>query len=454
MTLLWAEQALTATGWQRAVAIEIAADGRIAAIVPGAAPRGRRLGALLPAPANLHSHAFQRAMAGMTERRGPQGRDSFWTWRQMMFRFLDHLSPDDVEAITAFAFMEMLEAGFAAVAEFHYLHHRPGGAPYDNLAEMASRIAAAAATTGIGLTLLPVLYHQGGCDGRPLAPGQVRFGNDIDRFALLHAACRPLLAALPADAALGVAPHSLRAVAPAALVAAAALCPEGPLHIHAAEQIAEVEEVEAALGARPVEYLVGEAGIDRRWTLIHATQMTPAETGLLAATGAVAGLCPITEASLGDGIFDGARFLAAGGRIGFGSDSNIAIDLCGELRQLEYSQRLRDRARAVLADDARSTGRLLFDHALEGGAQAAARDGGRLAVGAFADLVALDGDAVDLAGRDGDDLLDALVFATPRGAVSDVWSAGRHVVTGGRHAGRAAIVARYAATMAALRGRL
>ena len=451
--ILWAEQALLPEGWARDVRVEIA-GGRIAAVTPGAAPEGQRLTTLLPAPANLHSHAFQRAMAGMTERRGPDPRDTFWTWRQLMFRFLDQLTPEDIEAIAAFVQMEMLEAGYAAVAEFHYLHHQPGGTPYGALAELAARIVAAAETTGIGLTLLPVLYEHGGCDGRPLGAGQIRFGNSPDRFARLHEAAGTALAALPADAALGVAPHSLRAVSRAGLAQAAALAPAAPLHMHLAEQLAEVEEVQAAWGARPTEWLLANHAVGARWCLIHCTQMGPAETTALAATGAVAGLCPITEANLGDGIFDGVRFLQAGGRFGIGSDSNIRIALAEELRQLEYSQRLRDRGRAVLATPDRSTGRVLYEGVAQGGAQAAGRAAGAIGAGLWADLVALDGTHIDLIGRHGDDVLDAWIFAGDDRMVAEVWAAGRHLVHAGRHRAREAIIGRYRATMAALGSRL
>ncbi|MFC2968202.1 formimidoylglutamate deiminase [Acidimangrovimonas pyrenivorans] len=450
---LWAEQALLPEGWAQGVRIEVA-QGRIASVTPGAAPEGERQAVLLPAPANLHSHAFQRAMAGMTERRGPDPRDTFWTWRQLMFRFLDQLTPEDVEAIAAFVQMEMLEAGYAAVAEFHYLHHRPGGLPYDDLAELSARIAAAAEATGIGLTLLPVLYQQGGCDGRALGPGQIRFGNDPERFARLHDGAGRALAGLPADATLGVAPHSLRAVSRDGLAAAVALAPEAPLHMHLAEQVAEVAEVQAAWGARPVAWLLANHAVDERWCLIHCTQMEEAETEGLAATGAVAGLCPITEANLGDGIFDGVRYLRAGGRFGVGSDSNIRIALAEELRGLEYSQRLRDRGRAVLATPERSSGRVLYEGAAQGGAQAAGRASGAIAEGMWADLLALDGGHTDLVGRQGDAVLDGWIFAGDDRMVTDVWAAGRHCVTDGRHPDHDAITARYRAAMAALGDRL
>ena len=450
MTLLWAEQALLEHGWAENVALTLEGD-RIASITEGAPPQGQRLGILLPAPTNLHSHAFQRAMAGLTERRGPDPRDSFWTWRQLMYRFLDRLTPDDVQAIAAFVQMEMAQAGYAAVAEFHYLHHGPGGVPYANPAEMAARIAAAAEITGLGLTLLPVLYEFGGCDGRALGPGQNRFGNTPDRFAALLDAAQNALSPLPADTVLGVAPHSLRAVSVAGLAFAAALRPKAPLHMHLAEQKAEVEEVLAHRGARPTEWLLANADVDARWCLIHCTQMKPHETTALAATGAVAGLCPITESSLGDGIFEGVSYAAQGGRWGIGSDSNIRIALSEELRTLDYSQRLRDQSRAALASASKSTGRVLLETAAQGGAQAAGRDAGAIAVGKLADLVALESTGPDMAGHRGDTTVDAYIFAGDDRMVKELWSAGRHLVSGGRHRAQEAITAAYLATVTKLR---
>ncbi len=453
MTALWASHALTPEGWREGLRVEIGADGRIGAVESGAEarPEDRRVGILLPAPLNAHSHAFQRAMAGLTERRGPDPRDSFWTWRRLMFRFLDQFTPDDVEAVAAFVQMEMLEAGYAAVAEFHYLHHQPGGAPYADLAEMSGRIAAAASRTGIGLTLLPVLYQYGGCDRRPLAPGQNRFGNDPEGFAKLWTAAGEKLAGLGADSRIGVAPHSLRAVDPEGLRAMAALAPDSPIHMHLAEQAAEVEEVEAALGARPITWLLENFELNRRWTLIHCTQTTPEEVWRLARSGATAGLCPITESSLGDGIFDAPRYLNAGGRFAVGSDSNIRISLSEELRTLEYSQRLRDQSRAVLAKPEASTGRVLYEGALAGGAAAGGRASGAIAPGLWADLLAVDMNSVDLIGRSGDALLDSWIFAGDDRLVREVWSAGRHVVSEGRHRDHAAITSAYAAAMRRLR---
>ncbi len=452
MTVIHAKTALLPTGWADDVRIEIA-GGRIAAVTAGASPAGQGVDCLLPAMVNLHSHAFQRAMAGMTEYRSA-GQDSFWTWRSLMYRFLDRLTPEDVQAIAAMVMLEMAEAGYAAVAEFHYLHHAPGGGTYDDLAEMSARIAAAAAETGLGLTHLPVFYERGGCDGRALTAGQLRFGNDPDRFARLWQGAAKALAPLPADTVLGVAPHSLRAASPAGLAAAAALNPATPIHIHVAEQVAEVTEVKAATGARPVEWLIDNTDLSDRWCLIHATQMEPFETEAMARSGAVAGLCPITEANLGDGIFDGVRFQAAGGVYGLGSDSNVRISLSEELRLLEYSQRLGLKGRAMLADGTRSTGRVLYETAARGGALAGGRQGGQIAVGQWADLMALECSGPDMAASRGDMLLDTFIFAGDDRMVAEVWSAGRHIVTGGRHAGREGIIARYRAAMARLRAAL
>jgi formimidoylglutamate deiminase len=444
---IWAEQALLPGGWARDVAVTVA-QGRIRQVKVAAPRQGRVVGCLLPAPVNLHSHTFQRAMAGMAERRGASP-DSFWTWRDLMYRFLDHLTPDDVQAIAAQAMVEMAEAGFGVVCEFHYLHHGPGGVAYADRAEMAGRIVAASQEVGLGLTLLPVLYMQGGCDGRALAGGQRRFYNDPDGFSAL-------VQAIPVgaeDMVLGVAPHSLRAVPPDALAWVAGLRPGAPVHIHAAEQVAEVAEVQTALGARPVEYLL-DRGADARWCLIHATQMTETETARLAASGAAAGLCPITEANLGDGIFDGAAYRAAGGMLGVGTDSNVLISLVEELRLLEYGQRLRDKARGVMADPGASVGRGLFDAVVRGGAQAAGRTTGAIEAGAWADLVALDTGSIALEGRAGDALLDSWIFACNHHVVTDTWSAGRHIVQGGRHIAGDAVAARFRGAMSRLRGLL
>lgn len=452
MEKIWAERALLPDGWAENVCVTVD-QGRIASVETGVTG-GTAVGLLLPAMANLHSHAFQRAMAGLSEAKGPEPRDTFWTWRQIMYRFLDHLTPEDVQSIAALVQMEMLEAGYATNVEFHYLHHRPGGGHYDNIAEMAARIAAAATRTGIGLTLLPVHYQFGGVDRRALAPGQNRFGTTPEEFQRLLEGAEAVLRDLPADAGIGIAPHSLRAVSPEGLAACVALRPDRPLHMHLAEQIPEIEEISAAYGRRPVEWLLDNHAPDRRWTLIHLTHMTKDETTRLAATGAVAGLCPITESSLGDGIFNGTIWAGVQGRYGFGSDSNVRIALTEELRTLEYSQRLRDRGRAILATPEKSTGRVLYDAGLDGGATAAGRDTGAIKPGLWADLVAIDRDNPVMAGRAGDQMLDSLIFAGHDGLVSDTWAAGRHVVQNGRHLDRAGIMADYQATIRRLQDRM
>lgn len=443
MSKIYAHQALTPDGWAYNLCVEIS-NGRIGRISNDKGGEHHSVDLLLPAPVNLHSHTFQRAMAGLTESRGPNASDSFWTWRRLMYRFLDQLNPEQVQAIAELAFMEMLEAGYGAVAEFHYLHHDIGGAPYHNLPEMAERIVAAAEQTGIGLTLLPALYMQGGCNGLALQGGQKRFGCDWDLFGKLHVESTTAISKGPNDYTIGIAPHSLRAITPEALVRIREICPDGPIHMHLAEQMAEVTEVKAYLGARPVEWLLANAEVGADWCLIHCTQMTHSETGGLAASGAVAGLCPITESSLGDGIFNGITFRDSGGHFGVGSDSNIHIALWEELATLDYSQRLRDLSRAAMATPDRSTGRYLFDTATSAGAQAAGRPSGQIAEGKIADLVAVSTDNEFLCNRSGDTVLDSLVFAGHgRKCVTDVWSAGRHMVRNGRYIQRERVVSRF-----------
>ncbi|MEM9331251.1 MAG: formimidoylglutamate deiminase [Pseudomonadota bacterium] len=456
MTRLFAETALLPSGWAKNVHVEIKSNGELGSINSNAEPSSdsERVGILLPAPVNAHSHAFQRAMAGLTEKRGPDPVDSFWTWRKLMYRFLNQLSPEDIEAITAHVQLEMLEAGYATNVEFHYLHHGIDGEPYDNLAETSQRVAAAADQTGIGLTLLPVHYQYGGCDKRSLGAGQIRFGNDFQRYASLYELAASAVANLPPDSGIGVAPHSLRAVAPEDLVGLKSLAAGNPFHMHLAEQIPEVHEVEATWGARPVEWFLANFDVDDTCCLIHCTQMTPRETENLAKTGAVAGLCPITEANLGDGIFDGVRWLGNRGHIAIGSDSNIQISLVGELRILEYSQRLRDHTRSALATSEKSTGRHLFDLMVEGGARAAGRNTGKIRTGMLADLMCLDSTHIDLASRTGDMILDCYIFAGSDQMVTDVWSAGRHQVKEGKHIDRQTILNRYSKTMARLEDHL
>lgn len=438
MTTLFASRALLPNGWADDVRITIV-DGRIAGAETGALPQpgDERHAILLPAMPNLHSHAFQRAMAGLAEVRGP-GADSFWSWREVMYRFALAMTPDQMEAVAAQLYVEMLEAGFSRVGEFHYLHHAPDGSPYADIGEMAGRIASAAQETGIGLTLLPVLYAHSGFGGLAPNAGQRRFINDIDSFARLLEASRKAVAGIP-TAVLGIAPHSLRAVTPGELSLVLELAPEGPVHIHVAEQTAEVDACLAWSGARPVEWLLDQAPVDGRWCLIHATHMTNAETTRMAKSGAVAGLCPVTEANLGDGIFSAPLFLERGGRFGIGSDSNVLIGVPDELRQLEYSQRLALRQRNVLAAPGQSNGRALLDAALTGGAQALGVSGAGIAVGAPADLVTLD---TQFGSASGDSILDCWIFAN--GARVDcVYVAGRKLVSDGKHVARDAIAARF-----------
>ena len=458
---LWAQQALLPDGWSEHVRVVMDAGGYIATVeadVEKALPGDIQVGVLMPAPVNVHSHSFQRAMAGLTESRslgdGAGGTDSFWTWRRLMYKFLDKLSPEHIEAVASFVQMEMLEAGYACNVEFHYVHHQPDGSPYADLSELSQRIYAAAAQTGIGLTLLPVYYQYGGCDLRPLEGGQRRFGNNIERYEKLFMLAADRLTDMPADTVIGVAPHSLRAIANNAIPGLQDIASGRPIHMHVAEQLAEVDEVESALGARPVNWLFDHANIDKQWCLIHCTQMTPHETSRLAKSGAVAGLCPITESNLGDGIFNGVDYLNDGGAIAIGSDSNIRISLSEELRTLDYSQRLRDHSRAALATTDYSTGRRLFDAVLAGGAQAADRRCGAIKSGFWADLITLDDRHVDLQDRSGDMLIDCFAFAGDDRMIKDVWSAGRHVVKDGVHKSKEAITLRYAAAIKELGSQL
>lgn len=445
-----ANTALLGSDWVSNLRVTVD-DGIITRLETGAqpSPDDTCIDVLLPALSNLHSHAFQRAMAGMTETRAA-GRESFWTWRTLMYRFLDRLTPDHIEAIAALVFMEMQEAGYAAVGEFHYVHHQPGGAPYARLSELSQRIFAAAHQTGIGLTHLPVLYTYGGVRHEALAGGQLRFGNDVDRFLRLVEECRSTALEVNADTTVGIAPHSLRATSPDDLERLLAQTPAGPVHIHIAEQVKEVDDVLSALGQRPVAWLLDHAEVDDRWCLIHATHMTDAETHALARSGAVAGLCPITEANLGDGIFNGQAYIKAGGRFGVGSDSNVRISLPEELRTLEYAQRLRDRSRAVLVDSEGSVGHAIYCGAATGGAQALAREAGEIALGKLADLVAVDRTHPTLCALADHQLLDGLCFAAPDGLVTDLWSGGRHMVRQGRHVAHDAILSAYHSTLADL----
>jgi formimidoylglutamate deiminase len=438
------EHALLPASWARDVRVDVT-DGAIARVTADAPRKNAEhvAGFAIPGLPNLHCHAFQRGMAGLGERRGP-AHDSFWTWREVMYRFLGCLTPDDAETIAAFAYMQMLETGFTAVGEFHYLHHDIDGRPYADLGEMAARIAAAARETGIGLTLLPTFYMHGGFGGAAPNEGQRRFLNDPERYAALLARSREIVRALP-DGRVGIAPHSLRAVTPDTLRHAVTAHGDGPIHIHAAEQTKEVADCIAALKTTPVAWLLDHAGVDARWCLIHATHMTEDETRRLAATGAVAGLCPLTEASLGDGIFNGVEFFASDGRFGVGTDSNIRIGAAAELEMLEYSQRLRRHTRNVFAQEGESTGTRLYQEACRGGAQALGRAIGAIEPGQRADIVVLDANHADIGGTA--TALDAYVFVAGAAVVKDVMVGGERVVTDGRHKHHDSISERYRRTM-------
>ncbi len=439
MVKLYFDQALLSEGWSRDVTVEADADGRIVQVTPNSAPgNARRIaGACVPGMANLHSHAFQWAFAGLTEVAGPAD-DSFWTWRRLMYDHVTLFDPDMFEAVAARLYLEMLKAGFTAVGEFHYLHHRPDGGPYDDPAEMSWRVAAAAQSAGIALGLLPVCYAYGGFGGCPPAEAQRRFVHDAEGYLRLF----EILANRhdsDANVSVGTAPHSLRAVDPALLETVLertrSIAPERPVHIHIAEQAREVEDCLAWSGQRPVAWLFDHADVDERWCLVHATHLDDAERAALAASGAVAGLCPTTEANLGDGVFPAAAYLHHGGRFGIGSDSHVAVDPAEELRLLEYGQRLTLGGRAMLAGgEGRSTGAALYGAAARGGAQALGFDAGVIEPGRRADLVVLDPDALGPAPRSGDGILDGWIFSGPHRPVTDVFVAGRQMVEDGRHA--------------------
>jgi len=437
---LWFDQALLPTGWARNVRLSVA-DGLICRVEVGAVRNDHEVdhGTALPGVVNVHSHAFQRAMAGLTEARGPAGggdeRDDFWSWRRLMYRFLDRGGPEEIEAITAWAFMEMLEGGFTRVCEFHYLHNDQTGAPYANPAELAARMVSAASRTGIGLTLLPVFYAHSTFGGAVPSEGQRRFITNLDSFSDLVVRSRDLVGEL-ADGGVGVAPHSLRAVTPTELAAMPALAGGGPVHIHVAEQTREVEDCLSWSGARPVEWLLANMEVDHRWCLIHATHVTESEWRDIIRCDAVVGLCPLTEANLGDGIFPAAAYAGSNGYLGIGTDSNIQIGLSDELRMLEYSQRLSERGRSILADAGRSTGRALFERALAGGVRASGLSAYGLEVGRAADILALDTDRVAFEGRQGDAVLDSWIFGADRSALSTVWRRGECIVSHGRHIAR------------------
>lgn len=451
MTALFARHALLPQGWQRDVLLEWDSQGDLTQVAPGARPplNVARAEYVLPGMVNLHSHAFQRALGGLTET-GSDGPDSFWTWRDLMYRFAARITPEQIEAIAAQLFTECLRHGYTSVCEFHYLQRAVDGAGYARPAETAERVAAAAQLAGMGVTLLPVLYSHAGFGAQPLTPGQARFRTDVDDVLDIVEALAPLRGG---QLEVGAAPHSLRAAGIDAIRAlAAGLSATRPLHIHIAEQEAEVAQCIAHTGQRPVAYLLDQLAPDERWCLVHATHLDAGEVTALAASGAVAGLCPTTEANLGDGLFPLAPYIAAGGRFGIGSDSHVSQSPVEELRWLEYGQRLQHRQRNVAHVPAqRSVGDFLWQAALIGGAQATGRRVGALAAGRRADLLVLDAQHPNLDGVDHAEVLGRVVFCGNDNLVRDVLCGGRWVVQGGRHRAQEAIAARYCQALRDLR---
>jgi formimidoylglutamate deiminase len=439
---LFAAEALLPDGWARHVLLTWDDAGRLTGVEPDSLPDAdvpRAVGPVLPGMPNLHSHAFQRGFAGLTEFRATLA-DSFWSWRELMYRFALRMTPEALEAIATQLYIEMLAAGYTTVCEFHYVHHQQDGQPYADATEMMQALMRAAQAAGIGLTLLPVLYQAGGFGGKPAQPDQRRFLSETNAMLRLVDRLGQQCRADPGmNARVGLAPHSLRAVTPDALREAVAglhvLDATAPVHIHVAEQMREVEDCIAWSGQRPIAWLLDNMPVDRRWCVIHATHMVESETLGLARSGATAGICPTTEGNLGDGFFDAERYLDAGGAWGIGSDSNASISVTEELRFFEYGQRLLLQRRNVLASAAQpQVSERLYLGAVAGGAQASARPVGGLIVGQQADFVVLDGASAGLAGLPAPQALGAHVFSQ-RGApdIAAVWTAGRQRVVGGRH---------------------
>jgi formimidoylglutamate deiminase len=449
MSKLFARHALLPQGWASNVLLEIDKGGTLTAVTPGATPSAPAVDIVIPGMVNLHSHAFQRAMAGMTER-GSDNRDSFWTWRELMYRFAHKITPDHMEAIAAQLYAECLRHGYTSVCEFHYIHRDEQGGKYGDIAETAKRVIAGAHASGIGMTMLPVLYSYSGFGEKPLNPEQRRFKTDAqDILAIIDS----LGTLRDAQVEVGVAPHSLRAAAPSQVREVLASLPQGrPVHIHIAEQTGEVEQSIAFSGARPVQYLYDQMEVDQRWCLVHATHLDDREVAAIAASGAVAGICPTTEANLGDGLFPLTPFLQAGGRFGIGSDSHVSQSPVEELRWLEYGQRLTLRSRNVAhKPQQRQVGDFLWQAALEGGAQAAGRPVGALEAGKRADLLVLDSEHPNLAGINTPHLLGTLVFSGNDNLVKDVMVGGRWVVRDHKHVAQTAIAQRFKQALADLR---
>jgi formimidoylglutamate deiminase len=436
MSVFFAERALLPAGWANNVRFEVSAEGVLTHVQADAECHGaeRINGPVVPGMPNLHSHAFQRAMAGLAEVAGNPN-DSFWTWRDLMYRLVGQISPEQLGVIARQLYIEMLKGGFTSVAEFHYVHQDTSGKPYANPAELALQVSQAAASVGIGMTLLPVLYTHSGFGGLAPNEGQRRFINSTDRYLDLQSRLKPLIDAQPAQA-LGLCFHSLRAVTPQQISdVLAASNTQCPVHIHVAEQQKEVDDCLAWSGRRPLQWLYDNVEVDERWCLVHATHAEADEVASMAKSGAVAGLCLTTEANLGDGIFPAVDYIAQGGRWGIGSDSHVSLSVVEELRWLEYGQRLRDQRRNRLyRPDQPMVGRTLYDAALVGGAQAMGQPTGELEVGKRADWLVLDGNDPYLATASGDAILNRWLFAGSDRQIRDVMVNGRWVIREGRHA--------------------
>ena len=451
MNQLFARHALLPDGWRADVLLEWSQAGDLVAVTAGSAPAAgiECVEYALPGMVNLHSHSFQRALGGRTEFAG-DSHDSFWTWRDLMYRFARNITPDHIEAIAAQLFSECVRHGYTSVCEFHYVQRQPDGAWYHRPAETAERVIAAARLAGIGVTMLPVLYSYSGFNDSPLKPEQQRFRTDADDVLRVIEALAPLR---DGQTEVGVAPHSLRAASIAQINAVLAALPAGrPVHVHIAEQQAEVQQSLAHTGRRPVELLYDQVAVDGRWCLVHATHLSSTEVRSIAASGAVAGLCPTTEANLGDGLFPLEDFLAAGGRFGIGSDSHVSQSPVEELRWLEYGQRLHHQRRNIaVSKEQRQVGEFLWQGALQGGAQAAGRPVGALAPGRRADLLVLDDGHPNLCGLALHEVLGSLIFSGNDNLVRDVMVGGRWVVRNAQHVAQQAIAARFKHTMAELR---
>jgi formimidoylglutamate deiminase len=448
---LFARHALLADGWQRDVLLEWDGQGSLsrveaAAVLPSGCAQAEYV---LPGMVNLHSHAFQRAMAGLAEQAG-SSEDSFWTWRELMYRFAGRITPEQMEAVAAQLHVECLRHGYTSICEFHYVQRDTDGALYANPAETALRIAAAARQSGIGLTLLPVMYSYAGFGEQELKPTQRRFRTDPELVLRILDA---LEAQRGPQLEVGAAPHSLRAVSGSQLRELAGGLPkERPLHIHIAEQQLEVRQCLEATGARPVDYLMDQVDVDARWCLVHATHLSDGEVAAIASSGAVAGLCPSTEANLGDGLFPLAPYIAAGGVFGIGSDSHVSQSPVEELRWLEYGQRLmRQQRNIAVGEDCRDVGTYLWQQALHGGARASGRSVGKLEVGRRADLLVLDSAHPNLLGAEASEVLGRFLFCGNDNLVRDVLAGGQWVVRDGRHLEQDAVARRYVQAVRALR---